>query len=139
MKLYFYQANFCAECGNAMTPRFSWGPRYFCDTCARQMGRGAPIRSIVALALGATFVVTALHRTDPPRPAAPPLPPAALEVSAHDASALSRPVFRSDAATRVRCGARTKKGTPCKNPALPGERCARHRGMVSILEPSSTR
>src|ERR671936_317878 len=34
MKIVFYQANFCAECGNPMKPRFSLGPRYFCDECA---------------------------------------------------------------------------------------------------------
>jgi hypothetical protein len=35
---------------------------------------------------------------------------------------------------RVMCGARTKKGRPCRHLVPPGERCAQHRGMASLLE-----
>ncbi|MGH9837222.1 MAG: hypothetical protein ACREEM_00385 [Blastocatellia bacterium] len=144
MKIYFYQANFCAECGNAMKPRFSWGPRYFCDDCARQMGRGSHVKSILALLFGTTLIVTALNRTEPPAPVNPSSPaPAVSSVSAHDATAVQRPILKTDAmtplkadaTTRVLCGARTKKGTPCKHLVLPGQRCAQHRGRASILEP----
>jgi hypothetical protein len=138
MKIYFYQANFCAECGNTMKPRFSWGPRYFCDECTKQMGRGSHVQAILALLFGATLVVTALNRTEPPRPAAPAAPVAA-SVSAHDATAVQQPAFKTEAPARTLCGARTKKGTPCKHLAPPGRRCAQHRGMSSMLDPPSAK
>ncbi len=143
MKIYFYQANFCAECGNAMKPRFSWGPRYFCDDCARQMGRGSYVKSILALLFGTTLIVTALNRTEPPSPVNPSSPATAdSNVSARDATAAQRPIpkteamtaLKAEATTRVLCGARTKKGTACKHLVLPGQRCAQHRGKPSLLE-----
>jgi len=139
MKIYFYQANFCVECGNAMKPRFSWGPRYFCDDCAKQMGRGSYVKSILALLFGTTLIVTALNRTEPPEPANLPTTPAAVpDVSARDATALRQPIIKTEAkaeaTTRVLCGARTKKGMPCKHLVLPGQRCAQHRGKPSLLE-----
>jgi hypothetical protein len=132
MKIVFYQANFCSECGNPMKPRFSWGPRYFCDDCERQMGRGSHLKSILALLFGTTLIVTALNRTQPPVPT--PLQPESF-VSARDATAAQTPALKSEtAAPRAQCGARTKKGTPCKHLAPPGQRCAQHRGMPSLLQ-----
>ena len=139
MKIYFYQANFCAECGNAMKPRFSWGPRYFCDDCARQMGRGSQVKSILALVFGTTLIVTALNRTGPPPASVTPhtTTTAGASVSALDATATQQPEFKAavktEASTRVLCGARTKKGTPCKHLVPPGQRCAQHRGLASML------
>src|SRR5687768_60720 len=63
MKIIFYQANFCAECGNAMKPRFSLGPRYFCDECEAYMGRRNYFKSVAGLLLCATLAVFALNRT----------------------------------------------------------------------------
>ena len=63
MKIIFYQANFCAECGNAMKPRFSLGPRYFCDECEAHMGRRNYFKSVAGLLLCATLAVFALNRT----------------------------------------------------------------------------
>jgi hypothetical protein len=135
MKIIFYQANFCAECGNAMKPRFSWGPRYFCDECEAQMGRRSHFKPMAVLLLGATLAVFALNRT---RPANPAGQSGALVStsgpSARDASAAQNAVMRPETTGRVLCGARTKKGTPCQRPVLPGRRCAQHRGRPSLLE-----
>src|SRR5215475_8125583 len=68
MKIIFYQANFCAECGNAMKPRFSLGPRYFCDECGAQMGRRNYFKTAAGLLLCATLAVFALNRTLTPGP-----------------------------------------------------------------------
>lgn len=135
MKLYFYQANFCAECGNEMKPRASWGPRYFCDECSRQMAPTHPVKWLLAVVLGTTLLVSALHRSDSVSPVA-----TNASVSATDATARREPilpsVIPSPAPERTTCGARTKKGTPCKHSTAPGERCAQHRGMASMLEPA---
>jgi hypothetical protein len=147
MKIYFYQANFCSECGNEMKPRSSWGPRYFCDDCARQIGRGGYVKPLLALVFATTLVVSALHRTDPPKsisslPTAPVetavSAPVSAPVSAMDATAVQQPEFKAAPATaQTLCGARTKKGTPCKHRAAPGQRCAQHQGMKSMIDESS--
>src|SRR2546422_9305166 len=63
MKIIFYQANFCAECGNAMKLRFSLGPRYFCNECEAQMGRRNYFKSVAGLLLCGTLAVFALNKT----------------------------------------------------------------------------
>jgi hypothetical protein len=138
MKIIFYQANFCAECGNAMKPRPSWGPRYFCEECEAQMGRLKYFKPVAGLLLCATLVVFALNRVDAPSRgeqskvgATPP------SVSALDTVTTRRPELESETVEHVLCGARTKKGTPCKRLVLPGQRCAQHRGMASLLEKAS--
>ncbi len=138
MKIIFYQANFCAECGNRMKPRFSPRPRYFCDECEAQMGRRNHLKSVAGLLLFATLAVFAWNRPLPPGPngqspsgqanaGAPP-------VSARDTMTTRNAEPNTGAVERVMCGARTKKGTPCKHPVPPGQRCAQHRGMPSMLE-----
>jgi len=133
MKIIFYQANFCAECGNAIKPRFSWGPRYFCDECQAQMGRQSYFKPLAALLACATLAVFALNRSQPSNPNHQPNP----SVSARDATATQNPEPKPEPVERVLCGARTKKGTPCKRLVLPGQRCAQHRGMASLLEPKA--
>jgi hypothetical protein len=136
MKITFYQANFCAECGNAMKPQFSLGPRYFCDECRSQMRRRNYFKSVAGLLLCATLAVFALNRT----------PQTGLQsnagasaVSALDTVTNRTPEPKSGVETqnvaspRVMCGARTKKGRPCRRLVPPGERCSQHRGMASIL------
>ena len=135
MKIIFYQANFCAECGNAMKPRFSWGPRYFCDECQAQMGRQSYLKPLAALLACAALAVFALNRSQPSNPNHQPNP----SVSARDATAAQNPAPKPEPVERVLCGARTKKGTPCKRLVLPGQRCAQHRGMASLLEPKAGR
>ena len=140
MKLIFYQANFCAECGNAMKPRFSLGPRYFCDECDALMGRRNYFKSVAGLTLCATLAVFALNRTLTPAPSgqAPNAQPNAgastPAVSARDTVTARNLEPKPEAVERVMCGARTKKGTPCRHLVPQGQRCAQHQGMASLLE-----
>ncbi len=146
MKIIFYQANFCAECGNPMKPRFSLGPRYFCDECNGHMGRRNYLKPAAGLLLCATLAVFALNRSEPPNTngkasngrSNPAVSTPAVSVSARDT--LTNPNHDPDQSTveRVTCGARTRKGTPCKRLVQPGQRCAQHRGMTSLLEKNST-
>ena len=147
MKIIFYQANFCAECGNAIKPRFSLGPRYFCDECAALMGRRNYFRTVAALLLCATLAAFALNIPQPQKSKGPkektPNSQAIASQSAPAVSALDTVTKRNNdlapaAVERVMCGARTKKGTPCKRLVPPGQRCAQHRGMPSLLEPKPT-
>ena len=140
MKIIFYQANFCAECGNAMKPRFSLGPRYFCDECEAQMGRRNFFKSIAGLLLFATLAAFALNRTFQPSPnsqspsSQSTAGASAPAVSARDAITNRNLELKPEVVERVLCGARTRKGTPCKRLVPQGQRCAQHRGMASLLE-----
>ena len=136
MKIIFYQANFCAECGNAMKPRFSLGPRYFCDECATQLGRWNYLKPVAGLLLCGAMAVFALNSAQPPNPNAR-LSSDASTVSARDTLTTRNAEPEPEAVERVLCGARTRKGTPCKRLVLPGRRCAQHRGMASLLETKS--
>lgn len=123
-----------------MKPRFSLGPRYFCDGCEAQMGRRNYFKSVAGLLLCATLAVFALNRALQPSPngqspnsqsntgASTPA------VSARDTITTSNLELKPEIMERVLCGARTRKGTPCKRLVLPGHRCAQHRGMASLLE-----
>ena len=135
MKIIFYQANFCAECGNPIKPRFSWRPRYFCEECEAQMGSRSYFKPAAGLLLCATLAVFALNRSDRPNPSRQTNAGATASiVSARDTVASRNRVSESEAIEPVFCGARTKKGTPCKRLVSPGRRCAQHRGMASLLE-----
>jgi hypothetical protein len=145
MKIIFYQANFCAECGNAMKPRFSLGPRYFCDECRSRTARRNYFKSVAGLLLCATLAVFAFNRTPPPNITSQA---GVSAVSAFDTvtdrNPEPKPVnpgveTRNSASPRVMCGARTKKGKPCRRLVTPGHRCAQHRGMASLLEARAPR
>jgi hypothetical protein len=137
MKIIFYQANFCAECGNAMKPRFSLGPRYFCGECEAQMGRRNYFKTVAGLLVCGALAVFALNRTQPPNSNGR-LSNGAPTVSARDTVTTRKGEPEPEAVERVMCGARTKKGTPCKRLVPPGRRCAQHRGMSSLLETKAT-
>jgi hypothetical protein len=140
MKIIFYQANFCAECGNPMKPRFSLGPRYFCDECHAHNGRRNYFKSVAGALLCATLAVFAFNRTLPPSqngqsPNIQSNAGASIStVSALDTVTNQNAEPKPEAVERVMCGARTKKGKPCRRLVPPGERCAQHRGMASLLE-----
>jgi hypothetical protein len=133
MKIIFYQANFCAECGNAMKPRFSLGPRYFCAECEAQLGRRNYLKTVAGLLLCGALAVFALNRTRLPNPNVR-LSNDDSTVSARDTVTTRKLEPEPEAVERVQCGARTLKGTPCKRLVLPGQRCAQHRGRASLLE-----
>jgi hypothetical protein len=140
MKIIFYQANFCAECGNAMKPRFSLGPRYFCDECDAQMGRRNYIKAVAGLLVCATLAVFALNKTLQPGTnmqspnSQSNVATLTSAVSARDTLTTRSLELKPEPLERVLCGARTKKGTPCKRLVTPGQRCSQHRGMASLLE-----
>ena len=140
MKIIVYQANFCAECGNAMKPRFSLKPRYFCDECDAQIGRRKYFKSGARMLLFATLAVFAFNRMLPPSRSgqsqnSQSSPGASTStVSARDTMTTRNLESKTEAVERVMCGARTKKGTPCRRLVPPGQRCAQHRGMASLLE-----
>lgn len=138
MRRLIYQANFCAECGNALPPRRVWWPRYFCEVCARQVRRRSACWRLFAplgLLIGTLGLAFATHDGGKPvLPSAASAP--SVTVSAFDASAQAKP--RPAAAVqadevRVFCGARTRRGTPCRRLVRQGERCAQHHGQPSML------
>jgi hypothetical protein len=133
MQNLFYQANFCPECGNPLAPRVRRLPRYFCDDCAARISRRGYLTPLSLLTALVILCLTFWER----EPAAPLAqshmlnPPAA--VSAQDATARKIPQLKSKTEDRILCGARTKKGTPCRRLVRSG-RCQQHRGMQSLLE-----
>jgi hypothetical protein len=138
MKRILYQSRFCAECGISLAPRSWWQHRYLCAHCARHLSQ----RKLFWMVLSAAALLL-LALTLTPRHSE--LTSASLNVHANQMAA---PVSAYDAAvkplasleppvgpaTPFQCGARTKKGTPCKHRvAQAGQRCAQHRGRASIL------
>lgn len=164
MRSLFYQANFCAECGNPVelhpTGKQSLGwrnalrlhmralrPRYFCDDCAARLHQQRLLTPLAGVLLATSLALFAFSyrngykRGDqlnaPPaleQNAAKPAPPVSAQDSVVNAHLKSKP----ESSARVLCGARTRRGTPCRHLAPPGERCAQHRGMPSMLERESS-
>jgi hypothetical protein len=63
-----------------------------------------------------------------------PAPP----VSAQDSIVNRSAKMPAESAERVFCSARTRRGTPCRHRVLPGQRCAQHRGMPSMLDSANS-
>ena len=153
-----YRPNFCAECGERLASRDwrariqLWAGASWCDDCARRLGRygfarvARPIATISIIAIS-TFALGRYLRPAPPpliisRAADSPL--SDLPVNFNDTA---RPTNRKqgdstsqDVAGADRddaayiCGARTKKGTPCRRRVhVAGERCFQHRGMTAMV------
>lgn len=144
MGAWFYQANFCAECGNRRAGRRWWQHRYFCAECAARNGKRhyfyvALLAGVIGSVLLGWIISraqreTTLDRLTPPGSAAsattattPPI------VSAQDAVVQLKPTPVRRSEMYVICGARTKRGTPCKHRVPPGERCAQHQGKPSMI------
>jgi hypothetical protein len=144
-----YRPNFCAECGERLTPRGwrVWTSARFCGGCVSRLGRVGLIRSLTILALTGTAAF-ALGRYL--RPAPPPLliqraansPLSDLPVSLDDAAHTTNRRNSTNPETSVSsidepgyiCGARTKKGTPChRRVHAAGERCFQHKGMAAMV------
>jgi hypothetical protein len=140
MKRILYQSRFCAECGISLSPRSWWQHRYLCAHCVPRLSQ----RKLFWTTLSAgTLLLLALRLT----PRHSELTSASSNVHANQMTATA-PVSAYDAAvtplasleppvspvTTFQCGARTKKGTPCKHRvAQAGQRCAQHQGRASIL------
>ena len=138
MRQLFYQANFCAECGNALSARrvrLSWGPRYFCPVCAQQQRQRSPFyRWLLPLAailatLGWAFVLP----ENTPQTVQPAPTVTALNATAQ-VLPITPPASTPESANTF-CGARTRRGTACRRLVQAGQRCSQHRGQASLLEP----
>jgi hypothetical protein len=160
-----YRPNFCCECGERVerARRRVWNSRRFCDACGRRFRRA---RFAVPLALSAAVACACFLLGRASRPASPsavfergaldlarlPAPDSArTREMRHDASVTSppakpEPAYGPDGTANERptdpsevvyiCGARTKKGTPCRRRVRGPGRCWQHRGMPAILPPS---
>lgn len=139
MRHIFYQANFCGECGNALPTQAGWKPRYFCSVCAQQRRQQTRLWQLwlplfILLAGSGWLFLKPFASQTPPTNAQTSLP---FTVTAWDAAAqtplTSLPLPAPTTLPAVFCGARTKRGTPCRRLVQPGQRCPQHRGAPSIL------
>ena len=146
-----HHPNFCAECGAQLKRKGSrvWQSRNFCEDCARRLGKNGVARSLTAIAV---IAISAFALGRYLRPAPPPLiierasnsPLSDLPVnlneparkSNHEDNSTKAPslVAQSKSDPEYICGARTKKGTPCRRRVhFAGERCFQHKGMPAML------
>jgi hypothetical protein len=140
------KANFCAECGERLS-RKSWRARLrsrLCENCARRLGSLAAFRGLAGLLLtaAAAYGFGRYLRPAPPpliiqRVANSPLPDGPVDLNAANPTT-PRPAEvspRETAEDQVYiCGARTKKGTPCRRRVhFAGERCFQHKGMTAMV------
>lgn len=131
MRSPFYQGNFCSECGNRLSARFSLRPRHFCEECATRLRRRSHVSPLAILLLIGSIAVFAISYKSAGEPSVPPKPASA--VSAQD-TILNRSLKpATDSTEKVFCGARTQRGTPCRHLVKPGHRCAQHKGKPSML------
>ena len=150
--------SFCGKCGARLTRKGwrAWIGGQLCDDCARGRRR---IKVVLPLGVVALIAVAAFSLGRYLRPAPPPLiieraansPLSDLPVSLNEsagranqnrnssnasenADASSVQKYGSTSELLYICGARTKKGTPCKRRVhVAGERCYQHKGMPAIL------
>ena len=146
-----HHPNFCAECG-AQLRRKGWRvsqSRNFCEDCARRLGKNGVLRPLVTIAAIAISAFTLGRYLRPPPPpliieraSNSPLSDLPVNVneparkSNHEDNStkdLSRGAQSTDDTVYI-CGARTKKGTPCRRRVhFAGERCFQHKGMPAML------
>jgi len=156
-----YRPNFCAECGERLargTGRTWRTPLQarawcWCESCARRLGRSGFAGLVRALTLFSIAAVSAFSFGRYLRPPAPPL----IISRAHSSPLSDLPVDSGEPARGAIlkendparpeparsqandekayiCGARTKKGTPCRRRVhMGGERCFQHKGMTAIV------
>jgi len=147
-----YRPNFCAECGERLTRR-GWRALInarFCRDCGRRLGGSGyakPLAMISIVAVSAFAVGRYLRPPPPPlliqRAANSPLAdmPVNLNDSARTANRRNSTNQSAETLNQLPvddkayiCGARTKKGTPCRRRVrVAGERCFQHKGMPSLL------
>ncbi|MGZ8843827.1 MAG: hypothetical protein ACXW18_09195 [Pyrinomonadaceae bacterium] len=148
-----HRANFCVECGDRLA-RSGWRARIgtrFCPDCARRLGTFTVFRFLILtglIALAAFALGRYLRPAAPPliiqRAANSPLSDAPFDVSqaarhsnqnaAYAGTTNPSPSVANDEG--YICGARTKKGTPCKRRVhAVGERCFQHKGLAAMVPP----
>jgi len=139
-----HRANFCAECGERLTFNGwrGWLRRSVCEHCARRLGGLTAYRSLVVIlliGLGAFAFGRYLRPAPPPliieRAANSPLFGAPNEQPASPANRAQSNQLASVSNDEVYiCGARTKKGAPCRRRVhAAGERCFQHKGMPAMV------
>jgi hypothetical protein len=140
-------SNFCANCGARLTRKSwrAWIRGALCDDCATRLG--APRTKTIVAAVITLIAAFAFGRYL--RPAPPPLiiqraansPLSDLPVNPDDL-AKANPANQTVKTSNVTaeddavyiCGARTKKGTPCRRRVhMAGERCYQHKGMPAMV------
>jgi hypothetical protein len=144
------KANFCAECGERLA-RKGWRARVgqrLCNRCAQRVGVFASYRSLIGIALiaiGAFAFGRYLRPAPPPliiqRAANSPLSDSPVGLSAARQTnrnwtyQANQNVAISDSNEEgYICGARTRKGTPCRRRVhAPGERCFQHKGLPAMV------
>ena len=145
-----YWSNFCAECGERLARRGwrAWIRARFCRDCARRLGRSGLAGPLAIISIVAISAFVAGRYV---RPAAPPLviqrvansPLSDLPVNLAEGTRTNRKdndpassgalVSNPDDPVYI-CGARTKKGTPCRRRVhAAGERCFQHKGMTAMV------
>jgi len=142
------RSNFCTNCGARLTGN-GWRARLrgsVCDDCSTRMGASPAIKITITISIVAVaaFAFGRYLRPKPPpliiqRAANSPLSdlPVNFDALTKRANANANP-DRAVAATVddvvYICGARTKKGTPCRRRVhFAGERCYQHKGMPAMV------
>lgn len=144
------RANFCVECGERLARR-GWRARVagrFCDHCARRLGAVRVIRPLILLAViaVAAFAVGRYLRPAPPpliiqRAANSPLSDKPVDFAGSQRTNSNRPNDENQSQVPsvtndegYLCGARTKKGKPCRRRVhVAGERCFQHKGLPAMV------
>ena len=143
-------ANFCFECGERLSLK-GWRAllgRKLCDRCAQRLGTFTAFQPLIAFALiaASAFGLGRYLRPSPPplliqRVANSPLSDGPIAFDGANSSNRNRSnVANQNQSGYVNdeevyiCGARTKKGTPCRRRVhFAGERCYQHKGMPAMV------
>jgi hypothetical protein len=134
MRRFIYRGNFCTECGNPLAKPSGWWPRVFCADCASQLRRSQRLPGKGWLWLFALFIAALFYTLNHSAAQPTPAPPLQQLVTTNEAPAAFSPPIATPETAAVFCGARTRKGTPCRRLVKAGQRCAQHRGKPSLLK-----
>jgi hypothetical protein len=141
------RANFCVECGERLA-RKGWRVRLrgrFCDSCGRRLGTATVLRPLIVLALTAiaAFAFGRYLRPAPPpltilRAANSPLSDSPVDPGRTVGPSVTNGTQNQNQSVTNEegylCGARTRKGTPCKRRVhAPGQRCFQHKGLPAMV------
>ena len=143
-------AEFCVECGQPLLQKWRrLANRNLCKDCRRRnskLNTGSLFAGIAVVAVIAFGLGRYMRPAPPPliiqRSANSPLADDSISLTLapnvdRDASAkqdLTASGVRTGDESAYICGARTKKGTPCRRRVhFAGERCFQHKGLPAIL------